>query len=71
MAQIMPGFSEPFIAYGSNKLLMKFFDQPNPMEFLSGNEPPGYSNAAINKNITEVIRQIKTAYFLIICLIFR
>lgn len=41
IAQILPGFSEPFIAFGANKLLMKFFDQSNPIEFLSGNEPPG------------------------------
>jgi hypothetical protein len=67
IAQILPEFFEPLIAFGANKLLRKFFDQPNPIEFLSGNEPPGYSNAAITSNITEVTRHIKTAYFLIIC----
>lgn len=41
IAQILPGFSEPFIAFAANKLLMKFFDQLNPKEFLSNNEPPG------------------------------
>ena len=40
-AQIQPGFSEPLIAFVANKLLRKFFDQSNPIEFLSSNEPPG------------------------------
>ena len=40
-AQIQPGFSEPFIAFVANKLLKKFVDQSNPIEFLSSNEPPG------------------------------
>ena len=41
IAQILPGFSEPFIAFVANKWLKKFPDQSNPMEFLSNNEPPG------------------------------
>jgi hypothetical protein len=40
-AQILEGFSEPFIPFAANKLLIKFFDQSNPVEFLSSNEPPG------------------------------
>ncbi len=39
--QILEGFSEPFIAFAANKLLIKFFDQSNPVESLSINEPPG------------------------------
>lgn len=40
-AQILEGFSEPFIAFAANKLLIKFFVQSNPVEFLSNKEPPG------------------------------
>lgn len=69
IAQILPGFSEPFIAFGSNKLLIKFFDKSKPIEFEFSNEPPGYSNIAITRNITDDIKHIKTEYFLIICLL--
>jgi hypothetical protein len=41
IAQNLDGFSEPFIALDANKLLIKFFDQSNPVEFLSSKEPPG------------------------------
>ena len=41
IAQILPGFSEPFIAIGANKLLMKFFDKSKPIEFELSNDPPG------------------------------
>jgi predicted MPP superfamily phosphohydrolase len=41
IAQILDVFSEPFIAFAANKLLIKFFDQSNPVDFLSNKEPPG------------------------------
>jgi hypothetical protein len=40
-AHTLEGFTIPFIAFSANKLHIKFFDQSKPVEFLSGNEPPG------------------------------
>ena len=46
---------------------MKFFVHLKPIALLSNNEPPGYSEAAISIKITEMIKHIKTEYFLVIC----
>ncbi len=40
-AQILDGLSEPFTAFAAKRLLIKFFDQSNPIESLSNREPPG------------------------------
>src|SRR6476620_2097156 len=40
-AQILDGLSAPFNAFAEKKLLIKFFDQSKPTEFLSNIEPPG------------------------------
>ncbi|MHC0443000.1 hypothetical protein [Flavobacterium sp. 3-210] len=42
---------------------MKFFDQPNPIEFLSSNDPPGYNKVAITIKIMEMTKHIKTECF--------
>ena len=65
MAQILAGFSAPLIDVFKNKLLKKFFDQSNPMEFLFRIEPPGYNNVATTKKNKEITIPIKTEYLLI------
>jgi hypothetical protein len=40
-AQMRDGLSAPFTAFVPNRLLMKFRDQSNPIEFLSNIDPPG------------------------------
>jgi hypothetical protein len=39
-AQILAGLSEPFSAFAARRLLIKFFVQLKPMEFLSNTDPP-------------------------------
>jgi len=63
-AQILEGLCDPFTAFAPNRLLMKFFDQSKPMEFLSDKEPPGYTIVAINSSDIETIIPRRTEYFL-------
>jgi hypothetical protein len=65
-AHNLPGLSAPLTALESKRLLIKFFVQSNPTEFLSKFDPPGYTEAAMYSNIVEANALIKTRCFRII-----
>ena len=62
-AQILDGLSAPFTAFAWKRLLIKFFVQLKPTEFLSKRDPPGYTIVAITSRDTEIIIPSRTEYF--------